>query len=142
MAELICHQQNEYKYRTVRISFIITYILHKLVYYKKILQTMAELSSSDLLSESLNIIDPFDFDGEDVSPKFMSSPFHVQKSQEMLETSAMNVSHSQSINSSQKSQDLFDMSGMAVSSPSQPMNSTVDTSGLLLQHIDTQKEVR
>ncbi len=75
---------------------------------------MAALPMPNLLSESLNIIDPFDFDEGDVPQSLTSSP----KSGGLQNTPSLNLS--QSLNSSQ-----LDTS----------------TSGLLLQHINTQKEV-
>ena len=82
---------------------------------------MAELPAPNVqtvLSESLNVIDPFEFTEDERPPTLTSSPTHVVlKSQELQNISDVNLS--QSLNTSQ-----------------------VDTSGLLLQHINTQREVR
>ncbi len=96
------------------------------------LQTMAGLPTPNLLSESLNMIDPLDFDGDELPAQFKSSPMHVQRSQEQQNTSAAAMDLSQTQNANVSGLDL-----------SHSLNSSqVDTSGLLLQHINTQKEVR
>ncbi len=76
---------------------------------------MAALPTPNLLSQSLNIIDPYDFNGQD--PILSSSSMCIQTSQESQDASGLDFSPS--LNSSQ-----------------------LNTSGLLMQHINTQKEVR
>ncbi len=93
---------------------------------------MAGLPTPNLLSDSLNIIDPLEFDGDELPPTFKSSPMHVQKSQEPQNASASGIDLSLSQNTS--------ASGLY---PSQSLNSSqLESSGLLLQQINTQKEVR
>ena len=80
---------------------------------------MAKLQTSNLLSDSLNLIDPYNFDEGEMSLNFMSSPMLTQKSPELVPQDLSGLDLSQSHTSTQ-----------------------LDTSGLLLRHIDTQKEVR
>ncbi len=105
---------------------------------------MAGLPRPSLLSDSLNMIDPLEFDGDELPSRFKSSPMHVHKSQETQNTSmaGMDLSNLQDISVS--GMDLSHSQNTSASGlNSQSLNSSqLDTSALLLQHINTQKEVR